>query len=167
MGYTTHFDGQIQISPPLSREEVEYLNKFSGTRRMNRQQGPYYVDGSRGILGRKEDPDHGVLDYNSPPAGQPGLWCQWVATDDGTALEWDGGEKFYDSPQWMQYLIDHFIGPRPRAAFQLPFLKGHNLNGVIDAQGEESSDRWRLIVRDSKVYEQQATVAWIEGERPV
>lgn len=163
MGYTTEFWGRIEINPPLSREEVEYLQKFSGTRRMNRQQGPYYVDGE-GYRG--QDRDHGIIDYNSPPAGQPSLWCQWVPTEDGTALEWDSGEKFYGSVEWMKYLIDHFVGPRPRAAFQLPFLKGHRLDGTIDAQGEESSDRWRLIVEDSKVYEQQASVVWPEDPRP-
>lgn len=164
MGYTTEFSGRIEITPPLSLDEVSYLKKFAETRRMNRQQGPYYVDGE-GYRG--QDRDHGVIDHNSPPAGQPSLWCQWVPTEDGTALEWDGGEKFYGSIEWMVYLIDHFVGPRPRAAYQLPFFKGHSLEGTIDAQGEDSSDRWRLIVRDSKVYEQQASVVWNQAPRPV
>jgi len=44
MGYTTNFDGKIRIEPPLSQEEVKFLNKFNSTRRMDCKQGPYYVD---------------------------------------------------------------------------------------------------------------------------
>ena len=164
MGYTTEFSGQVTISPPLSQEEIDYLRKFNRTRRMSRQEGPYYVEGG-GFMG--QDRDDGIINYNSPPAGQPSLWCQWTPTEDGTAIEWDGGEKFYDSPEWMKYLIDHFVGPRPRAQHLMPFLKGHSLDGVIEAQGEESSDRWRLIVRDSKVLTQYASVAWDEDPKPL
>ena len=39
---------------------------------------------------------------NTPPFGQPGLWCQWVPTDDGHALVWNGHEKFYRSSGWMR-----------------------------------------------------------------
>jgi hypothetical protein len=44
MGYTTIFDGQISVEPPLNPEEIKYLNKFADTRRMACEQGPYYVD---------------------------------------------------------------------------------------------------------------------------
>lgn len=164
MGYTTEFSGRIEITPPLSAEEVEYLKKFANTRRMARQEGPYFVDG-KGFMG--QDHDDGIIDHNAPPAGQPGLWCKWEPTDDGTAIEWNGHEKFYYAPEWMKYLIDHFVGPRPRAQYKMPFLKGHSLDGVIEAQGEESSDRWRLIVKDSKVYEQEASVVWAEDPKPI
>lgn len=33
-----------------------------------------------------------------------------MAAPDGTAIQWDGGEKFYASSEWMQYLIKHFFG---------------------------------------------------------
>src|SRR5436190_22386239 len=36
----------------------------------------------------------GILDYNTAPKGQPGLWCQWIPNEDGTAIEWNGTEKF-------------------------------------------------------------------------
>lgn len=148
MGYTTDFSGQIAIEPPLSAEEIAYLQKFNRTRRMNTTKGPYYVERG-GDFGQSHDAD--VIDYNHPPEGQPGLWCNWTPTDDGTAIEWDGGEKFYDSPEWMQYLIDHFIGHAPIAGPQLPFLKTHTLNGRIEAVGEDPDDRWVLIVEDNVV----------------
>ncbi len=146
MGYTTTFEGQITIDPPLNQQEIDYLTKFADTRRMACTQGPYYVD-------RGTDPDRhdlGVTDYNSPPAGQPGLWCQWVPAEDGAALQWDGGEKFYSSAEWMQYLIDHFIKPGALAKTALPFLQAnHTANGSITAQGEEHGDLWTLVVSNN------------------
>ena len=80
MGYTTTFSGGIVIDPPLNKAEIDYLNKFSETRRMNRTSGPYFIDGS-GDFGQGCDKD--IIDYNKPDASQPGLWCQWVPTKNG------------------------------------------------------------------------------------
>ena len=79
MGYTTEFEGKIENDPPLSEREIEYLKKFAGTRRMDRAEGPYFVEGT-GPHGQGRD--KGIRDYNRPPEGQPGLWCQWVPTED-------------------------------------------------------------------------------------
>jgi hypothetical protein len=146
MGYTTQFQGQITISPPLSPEEIDFLTKFNQTRRMDRENGPYFVDGS-GAFGQGEDPD--IRDFNRPPAGQPSLWCHWVPTEDGNAIEWDEGEKFYNAEKWMAYLINHFLKPDHIAT--MPFLQGHMLNGSILAQGEDIEDRWRLHVVNNEV----------------
>ena len=152
MGYTTEFNGKIAVDPPLSVKEMQFLNKFSATRRMDCQQGPYYVDRG-GLAGQEREPE--IIDYNNPPAGQPGLWCQWVSHD-GDSIEWDGGEKFYRSVEWMEYIIDHFFGADPKAKSELPFLQPHTLNGIIEAQGESYDDRWKLIVVDNVVDSAQA-----------
>lgn len=161
MGYTTEFQGQVTIEPPLNEQEIEFLKKFNETRRMARTKGPYFVDGS-GYHGQGQDAD--VTNYNCPPNGQPGLWCQWTPTEDGKALEWDEGEKFYDSVEWMQYIIDHFLKPGAIAKGELPFLQAnHIVNGVINAQGEDSGDIWRLVVKNNDVDEQKATICY-EGD---
>ncbi|HTG59201.1 MAG TPA: hypothetical protein VMG63_07310 [Terriglobia bacterium] len=42
--------------------------------------------------------------------GQPAsYYCQWMPSDDGKLLVWDGGEKFYEYVEWLQYLIDNFF----------------------------------------------------------
>lgn len=144
MGYTTAFQGAINIEPALNQQEIEYLTKFADTRRMLRTKGPYFVEGT-GFKGQNSDDD--VLDHNRPDPSQPGLWCHWVPSADGKHIEWDGGEKFYDSPEWMIYIIDHFLRPGCRAKHELPFLQAnHVCNGVIKAQGEEVDDQWKLIV---------------------
>jgi len=149
MGYSTEFKGRIEIVPPLNEKEIAYLDDFASTRHMDRENGPYFVDGS---YGHGDGSD--VRDHNKPPASQPGLWCHWAPTEDGTALQWDDGEKFYESAAWMQYLMDHFVGSTPAAAYKLSFLQGHVCNGTISAQGEDPSDMWLLGVKDNQVFVQ-------------
>lgn len=152
MGYTTIFEGRITIAPPLNPQEIAYLNKFSDTRRMNRERGPYYVNGG-GFAGQGHDSD--IIEYNQPAAGQPGLWCHWVPIEDGSALEWNGAEKFYDAEEWMAYVIDHFLTGAAGTFRDHPdsagFTFDHVADGVIDAQGEEPGDTWKLVVEGNRV----------------
>jgi hypothetical protein len=154
MGYTTEFEGRITVSPPLNAEERRYLKKFAKTRRVHRRNGPYYV-GATGFMGQDHMGDE--IDYNAPPPGQPSLWCQWVPSEDGTAIVWDGGEKFYSAVDWMRYIIDHFL--KPGAEAQAAFGRlgmdaqfgGHQCNGVIHATGEDQGDVWSLVVENNVV----------------
>ncbi|MGR3938428.1 hypothetical protein [Streptomyces sp. BRA346] len=162
MGYTTTFTGRVTICPPLNPHEIAYLRSFSGTRRMDRTRGPYVIDGS-GAFGQGLDKD--ITNYNGPPAGQPGLWCEWVPNDYGTALTWSGGEKFYSAASWMEYLIDTFLKPDADLAAELRapvrgrtyppeferFTFDHEVNGVIVAQGEDPNDLWDIRVSDNAV----------------
>lgn len=178
MGYTTDFYGQIDITPPLNEHEASYLQEFNRSRRMERTFGPYFVKGD-GDFGQGNGPDT-ILGYNSSHNEQPGLWCQWVPGDGYTAtdsghkvvdygcLEWDQGEKFYQSAEWMKYLIDHFLKPNAMLQERLKngwfeqngypvderfahFTFDHVLNGEIEAQGEDHGDRWYLIVENNIV----------------
>ena len=144
MGYTTDFEGSFNITPVLSQKDNEFLTKFSETRRMARNVGPeygiegeFYVDGT-GWAG--QDSDKNVINYNRPPSTQPGLWCQWIPTDDGSELVWNGGEKFYNYVEWLQYLIDKILAPR-----------GYTLNGECQWFGEERDDVGVIIVKNNKV----------------
>lgn len=145
----TEFWGEITVSPPLNADEIGYLKKFSGTRRMARDKGPYFVHGS-GEFGQGNDPD--IRDLNEPPAGQPNLWCEWVPNENGTAIVWNGVEKFYDPEEWMSYLINHFLKSGAYASKHLAFLQAnHTLNGIIEAECQESKSYWRIIVEDNQV----------------
>jgi len=118
---------------------------------MNRKNGDYYVDGSD-LFGNGSDKD--IIDFNTPPAEQPGLWCQWVVNNDGE-IEWDFQEKFYEAAAWMEYIVAHFIGEDPIAKQVDPtrfgFLQGHTCEGEIYASGEEADDLWKIEVRDNVV----------------
>lgn len=168
MGYNTDFSGEVNIVPPLNSAEIAYLLKFNGTRRMNCAQGPYYVERG-GDYG--QDYNDGVLDFNNPPAGQPGLWCQWIPNEDGTALVWDENEKFYESVEWMRYLVEHFLKPGAIVLESISvedfgldgFTFDHVLNGEIYAQGEDHDDQWRLVVKDNIVKRQQGVTVYDES----
>ena len=144
MGYTTDFEGSFNITPVLSQKDNEFLTKFSETRRMARNVGPeygiegeFYVDGT-GWAG--QDSDKNVINYNRPPSTQPGLWCQWIPTDDASELVWNGGEKFYNYVEWLQYLIDKILAPR-----------GYTLNGECQWFGENRDDVGTIIVKNNVV----------------
>ena len=142
MGYQTDFTGHVTVTPALNQAEAAFLHAFADSRRMDREAGPYGCG------------DDGVRNYNLPPAGQPGLWCDWAPTDDNAGLEWNGMEKFYESEEWMRYLIDHFLRPGGEAQGQPGFDQftfDHVVSGTIDAQGEDPSDRWQLRVVDNIV----------------
>src|SRR3989304_9970006 len=108
MGYTTDFNGILQLSKPATEEQMEYLNRFSNTRRMKRMpdilhkkhMGKYGLDGNYGIDGKYfcmddgnygQNEDASIIDYNKKPSTQPSLWCQWILSDAET-LQWDGSE---------------------------------------------------------------------------
>jgi hypothetical protein len=84
-----------------------------------------------------------------PEQCQPGLWCQWVISDDCTLLEWDGGEKFYYYTEWLEYMIKHFFNPW-----------GIKLNGEIEWNGEDRNDRGKIVVTDNEVIVKQAKVTY-------
>jgi len=151
MGYTTEFYGEVQVTPALNPEEINFLRNFSKSRRMARKSGPYTVDGDNGdVFDAMGDDD--VINGNEPPPGQPGLWCQWIPNEDGTEISWDEGEKFYEAEKWMKYLIEHFLKPDCIAKEQLPFLQAnHTVDGTIEANGEEHGDNWYLNVEENVV----------------
>lgn len=105
------------VTPPaIKNETVRTAVEIYG------QNGEFYVG----------DEDIAVGDYNTPPKGQPGLWCQWII--ENGELKWDGGEKFYNYVEWLQYLIKNFFAPW----------------GVI-LNGEDRNDVGMIVVTDNKV----------------
>jgi hypothetical protein len=163
MGYTTEFTGSFSLDRPLAPEHAKYLALFGSTRRMKRdaakaaglpdpvregaglpvgEEGGYFV-GGKGYAG--QDVDASVVDGNNPPEGQPGLWCQWVPSGDGAGIEWSGVEKFYYYTEWLEYLIEHFLG-----------RWGYVMNGEVEWQGEDSADVGKIVVTKNKVVAEAA-----------
>lgn len=167
MGYTTNFEGAFDITPPLDQQHIDYLNAFSQTRRMGRDaakaaqmpdpvrtavglpigtEGEYFVGGV-GFMG--QDSDASVLNGNREPSTQPGLWCQWVPSEDGTQLMWDQGEKFYDYTQWLEYIQTHFLNPW-----------GRTLSGCVSWEGEEDCDTGILGVVNGNIKEYPSDIEY-------
>ena len=70
----------------------------------------------------------------------PDAYCQWEPTKDGRGIRWDGGEKFYLYPEWLQWIIDQVLTP-----------KGYVLTGQVAFRGEDTGDRGTLVIEDGKV----------------
>lgn len=146
MGYTTDFRGEFKVDRPLDDETFNLINGIASTRRMKRQgldkkygiDGEFYFNPDSKDFGQEQEDS--IVDYNTPPSTQPGLWCQWIVLDDKQTIEWDGGEKFYNYIEWIKYIIDKILIPR-----------GYVLNGSVDWQGEEFYDRGRIVVRENVV----------------
>ncbi len=153
MGYTTIFKGRFELDKPLKPEHIAYLIAFANTRHMTwridviekipdpireaaglplGEHGEYFVASST------RSPDL-VADYHAPK-GQPSLRCNWIPSDDGKGIEWDGTEKFGWYYDWLWYLIEHFLKPW-----------GYTLNGSVPYQGDDPEDFGLLIVKDNFV----------------
>ncbi len=150
MGYHTDFEGSFELSKPAIDQQVAYLNRFSDTRRVKRdvsilketQGGAYGFNDEYGAEGEffVGECEKSIIDINRPPSTQPGLWCDWVLTEDGKYLQWNGGEKFYNYVEWLEYLINNF------------FVKwGIELNGEVYWYGEDKDDLGKIEVENNKV----------------
>lgn len=115
MGYSTSFEGQIEFSRELTIREYRTLTKMN--------QSPEYCE-----------------QFTDTPDTIPASYMQWASNEDGTALVWDGGEKFYDYIHWLRWLVKHFFKPN-----------GIVLNGTIKWQGEEIGDLGVITVVENKV----------------
>jgi hypothetical protein len=70
-------------------------------------------------------------------------------------IEWDGGEKFYDYVEWLEYIINNFLAP-----------KGYVLNGECPYQGEDSDDVGKIVVKDNVVTRLEGYIAYKNAEEP-
>lgn len=125
MGYTTNFEGKVNFSRPLTVIEYNELCEMN------------------------DDPEK-CRQY-TPKDTLPNAYMQWVSNKDGTALVWDGGEKFYDYIHWLRWLIKYYFTPRDII-----------LNGEFRWAGEEVSDVGVLKVLDNKVSSEKLTVKLTE-----
>lgn len=69
----------------------------------------------------------------------PGTYCQWESTD-GEYLQWNGGEKFYNYVEWIEYLVEKFFQPR-----------GYVLNGMVEYQGESIDNAGIILINKNIV----------------
>jgi hypothetical protein len=83
----------------------------------------------------------------------PGIWCDWIPNKNGRLIEWNGGEKFYDYVEWLEYLIAEFFIP-----------KGYILNGEVHYQGEEEGYLGFIDIKDNKVSVRKGKIVYTEPE---
>lgn len=142
MGYTTQFRGEFKLNKPADANVQYILRGLHDTRRIKRALPTAYGYEGEFYFG---DSDFGVLDFNSPPATQPSLYCQWKLMSDNLTIAWDGGEKFYEYIDWLKYIVHGVLKPH-----------GYILNGEVRYRGEEFDDFGTIQVIDNMII-------WNEG----
>lgn len=148
MGYTTNFTGSFQTNEPVSEDLYNLVNGLARTRRMKRDGlslKEYGIDGEFFIEEENNDifskPSKGrIVNRNEPPSTQPGLWLHWMLKEDRQTIVWDGGEKFYNYIEWMEYLISRIFRPF-----------GYKVNGKVKWDGESRGDIGTIEIVDNKI----------------
>ena len=98
-----------------------------------------YLETNRPLTIVEKETINDFSDERHEGSKYPGILCQWIITDDDK-LEWDGGEKFYNYVEWLEYLIKNY--------FNVWDVK---LNGTIKWQGESMDDRGKIIVENNNI----------------
>lgn len=167
MGYHTDFWGSFTLNKPLKAHHRKFLVMFSDTRRMDRDVSK--IEGMNNVnkeclkllkkcnLGLEyycgagfagQDEDDSIVDYNS--SGMfPSLWCKWAPNEDGTAIQWNGAEKFYDYVEWLKFLVQHFLAPW-----------GYVLNGEVKWEGESEGDLGVIVAKNNEIYTKRGVVVY-------
>jgi hypothetical protein len=173
MSFPCYFRGTVLLDRSLLAHEQAYLEAFAATRHVQCREELLVplADPLREAVGLPVGPEgayavsappvsDAIVDQNQPPAGQPGLWCDWVPTVDGTALVCKEGDTGVANVEWIGYLIAHFFQPW-----------GYTVNGRVLwhtdewPEWEEDGESYHLYleegqisVRDNRVEIQRKTV---------
>lgn len=111
MGYTTEFSGELKFNRELKASEILLIQSMA---QENPDDHPEWV--------RTE--------------GDQYSYIKWELTNNLNALQWDGGEKFYNAVEALNMLIKTLW-------VESPDLR---LSGVLNAQGEEIGDLWQIHI---------------------
>lgn len=159
MPFNAHYAGQLRIEPPLNETEQKALSAFLGSRRVKTVAGP--LDARESLSMGHPD----VIDWNSPPQDQPGLYTGLRIANGGEVLEWDGNEKPGYLTDWVRYVINYLL--RPYAVFHemaqqvdegnplRSFTFDHVVNGKLVGTARDGT--WAIYVIDNAVEQVEAT----------
>jgi len=161
MGYTTDFFGKFKLSKPLTQDQNDYLIAYSETRHFKRnvmrlnmphlmsrlnidfgKDGEFYITKTPKYESfAQEYKVSSTIDYNEPPGDCPGLWCNWIPSENGSSIEWNQAEKFYNYTEWLNFIIEKFLIPW-----------GIDISGYVEFQGEDDDDRGFLRIKNNHAY---------------
>lgn len=106
-----------------------YTTRFTGALKLSRE---LTMTEAKWLLECNADPD-------AIKGAKPQSYMQWVPAESLEHIVWDGGEKFYNYIEWLQWLCEKL------AVF------GIEINGTLYWSGEDITDNGRIEVCASKV----------------
>ncbi|WP_440868119.1 hypothetical protein [Staphylococcus shinii] len=145
--YSTEFNGKFEFNEAVNDDVRDFVNGLSRTRRVLRDEDllldmtgiDFGIDGEY-FIPTVEEEDMAVIDSNTPPSDQPGLWMDWEITEDGKYLQWTGMEKFRFYLEWLDYLANNVFVPN-----------NIKLNGSMEYQGWDERDKGTIFIVDNQV----------------
>lgn len=156
MGERVATIGHMDVRPALNDEEYSYLTGFAESRRWRRPEGGLWVAPTPFDFG--DDRAYDREDYNTPPDGQPSLWCSWRPSCEGRCLSVvDIEQQPRQLVGWLRFLIDEFLSPQARAVghpgFE-DFSFDHEVSGVVVTH-HQGSGQLALIQASGGVVQQE------------
>lgn len=112
MGYSTYFTDSFTLNKPADEATRKLIEDIC------------------------EDPE------NAPDSAEVrgvGFYCQWSLSEDGKAIEHDGGEKFYGYIEWATYL------------HKLLASRGYEMTGNVKWSGEDAEDIGTIVATPEKI----------------
>ncbi len=122
MGYPVYYDGEIEITPPLTDEHAAIVRDFARGERTDLTE-PIFA-----AIAASEEPD---LPYSC------GLYG---VSEDRCFLVPEEGESRHGLATWIALLAKHFLAP-----------SGYLLNGEVNWSTEQADDRGCVFIKDNLV----------------
>ena len=120
MSYPVYYNGEIEIVPPLTRENAALVRDFAQGRQTDLAE-PIFA-----AIAASQEPD---LPYSC------GLF---EVSEDRSLLVPEEGESRHGLATWVALLVKHFLEP-----------SGYVLNGEVSWSAEEPDDRGCLFVKNN------------------
>jgi len=156
MPYTTTFDGSFGVETYLDTETINLILGLNKSRRVKRDPKVLakkldisvkecldtYLDEGQLYVPESDDvtDDESVIDFNEPPADQPGLFCKWTVDVEDNSIVWDGSKDFPEFFEWLNYLMETILIPR-----------GYTVNGKVRYVGKRLDDMGIIEIKKNCV----------------
>lgn len=122
MGYPVYYDGEVEITPPLTEEHAAIVRDFAKCDRTDLTE-PIFA-----AIAASDEPD---LPYSC------GLY---EVADDCSGLIPEEDESRHGLATWLRLLAKHFLAP-----------SGYLMNGDVTWTTEQSDDRGCIFIKDNQV----------------
>jgi hypothetical protein len=122
MGYPVYYNGEIEITPPLTEEDAAVVREFARGDRTDLT-APIFA-----AIAASDEPD---LPYSC---------ALYEVSEDRSALVPEEGESRHGLATWLTLLAKHFLKP-----------SGYLLNGEVTWSAEQSDDRGSVFIKDNLV----------------
>jgi hypothetical protein len=122
MGYPVYYDGELELTPPLTEEHAAIVRDFAKGDRTELTE-PVFA-----AIAASDDPD---LPYSC------GLF---EVAEDRSGLMPEEDESRHGLSRWLRLLSKHFLAP-----------SGYLLNGDVTWTTEQSDDRGCIFIKDNQL----------------